>query len=79
LGVGVLDFQFELEYFGFSFGYISKYWANFCSIFWSLCSQYIGEQHCLGLEVGAICWKMGTKELTFIEGKTFLKKFRKIS
>ncbi len=36
LGVVVLDFQFELEYFGYSLGYISKYWANFCSIFWSL-------------------------------------------
>ncbi len=29
LGVDVLDFQFELGYFGYSFGYISKYWANF--------------------------------------------------
>jgi hypothetical protein len=36
LGVDVLDFQFELEYFGYSLGYISKYWVNFCSIFWSL-------------------------------------------
>ncbi len=32
----VLDFQFELGYFGYSLGYISKYRANFCSIFWSL-------------------------------------------
>jgi hypothetical protein len=29
LGVDVLDFQFELRYFGYSLGYISKYWANF--------------------------------------------------
>ncbi len=36
LGVDVLEFQFELGYFGYSLGYISKYWANFCSIFWSL-------------------------------------------
>jgi hypothetical protein len=36
LGVDVLDFQFELGYFGYSLGSISKYWANFCSIFWSL-------------------------------------------
>jgi hypothetical protein len=34
LGVDVLDFQFE--HFGYSLAYISKYWANFCSIFWSL-------------------------------------------
>jgi hypothetical protein len=34
--VDVLDFHFELEYFGYSLGYISKYWVNFCSIFWSL-------------------------------------------
>ncbi len=27
--------------FGHSFGYISKYWVNFCSIFWSLCSATI--------------------------------------
>jgi hypothetical protein len=39
LGVDVLDFQFELGYFGYSLGYITKYWANFCSIFWSLCLQ----------------------------------------
>jgi hypothetical protein len=31
LGVDVLGFQFEL------FGHICKYWANFCSIFRSLC------------------------------------------
>ncbi len=36
LGVDVLDFQFELGYFSYSLGYISKCWANFCSIFWSL-------------------------------------------
>jgi hypothetical protein len=36
LGVDVSDFQFELGYFGYSLGYISRYWANFCSIFWSL-------------------------------------------
>jgi hypothetical protein len=30
-------FKFELGYFGHSLGYISKYWANFSSIFWSLC------------------------------------------
>ncbi len=36
LGVDVLDFQFELGYFGYSLGYIFKYWANFCSIFLSL-------------------------------------------
>jgi hypothetical protein len=35
LGVDVLDFQFELGYFGYSLGYISKYWAIFCSTFWS--------------------------------------------
>ncbi len=29
LGVDVLDFHFEFGYFGYSFGYISKYWANF--------------------------------------------------
>jgi hypothetical protein len=39
LGVDVLDFQFDLLYFGYSFGYISKYWAKFCFIFGSLCSQ----------------------------------------
>jgi hypothetical protein len=33
LGVDVFDFQFEQGYLG----YISKYGANFCSIFWSLC------------------------------------------
>jgi hypothetical protein len=37
LGVDNLDFQFELGYFGYSLGYISKYWANFCLIFCSLC------------------------------------------
>ncbi len=37
LSVDVLDFQFELGYFGYILGYISKYWAKFCSIFWSLC------------------------------------------
>jgi hypothetical protein len=36
LGVDVLNFQFELGYFGYSLSYISKYWANFCSKFWSL-------------------------------------------
>jgi hypothetical protein len=44
LGVDVFDFQLELEYFGYSLGYISKYWANFCSIFWSLWP----EETCLG-------------------------------
>jgi len=29
LGVDVFDFQVELGYFGYSLGYISKYWANF--------------------------------------------------
>jgi hypothetical protein len=42
LGVDVLDFQFERGFFGYSLGYISKYWANFFSIFWSLCSESIG-------------------------------------
>jgi hypothetical protein len=37
LGIDVFDFQFELGYFGYSLAYISKYWANFGSIFWSLC------------------------------------------
>jgi hypothetical protein len=36
LNVDVLDFQFEGGYFGYSLGYITKYWANFCSLFWSL-------------------------------------------
>ncbi len=39
LGVVVLGFQFEFGYFGYSLGYISKCWANFCSIFWSLWKQ----------------------------------------
>ncbi len=43
LGVDVLDFQFELGYFGCSIGYISKYWANLFSIFWSLCSKRTNE------------------------------------
>jgi hypothetical protein len=25
----ILDSQFELWYFGYSFGYITKYWVNF--------------------------------------------------
>ncbi len=45
LVVDVLDFQFELGYFGYSLGYITKYWANFCSIFWSLCLQLIETIH----------------------------------
>ncbi len=32
----VLGFPCELWYFCYSFGHISKYWANSCSIFWSL-------------------------------------------
>jgi hypothetical protein len=45
LGVDVLDFQFELGYFGYSLGYISKYLANFCSIFWSLWLLFTSVQH----------------------------------
>jgi hypothetical protein len=29
LGIDVLVFQFELGHFGYSLGYISKYWAKF--------------------------------------------------
>ncbi len=43
MGVAFLDLQFELWYFGYSFGYISKYWANFSTIFWSLCLGHLGN------------------------------------
>ena len=43
LGVDVLDFKFEFGYFGYSLGDISKYWANFCSFFWSLWLRPLSE------------------------------------
>ncbi len=45
LDADVLDFQFEVWYFGYSFGHISKYWANFKSIFWSLCFLIKSNTH----------------------------------
>jgi hypothetical protein len=55
LGVDVLDIQFKLGYFGYSLGYISKYWANFCSIF--LVGLWLTKFKLVGIETMCLCSK----------------------
>jgi hypothetical protein len=54
LGVDVLDFQFELGYFGYSLGYISKYWGKFLFNFMVTLNKgnIIGVWYIVGLPNG---------------------------